>query len=270
MSPQRFLMRIVQGSLAAVIALLLLVGSPERMWAQASAGGSASPTTAQQAAPKDLTGYWVSVVTEDWRWRMVVPIKGDFASVPLNPEGRKMASSWDPSQAAGEDQCKAYGAAAIMRVPGRLHISWQDGNTLRIDTDSGMQTRLLHFGGTPPSTLAAELQGYSAASWEGMPPAGRGQANPSGPDLKGYLKVVTTHMRPGYLRRNGIPYSANATLQEYLDRFNEPNGDNWLVATIVVTDPQYLTQPYVTHAVFKKLATNSGWDPTPCRADEAR
>jgi hypothetical protein len=262
-------------SLAVLLVTLLLVtGAPGRVRAQAPRGGQVSPTTAQQAAPRDLTGYWVSVVTEDWRWRMVVPVKGDFAIVPLNPEGRNAANVWDPSKDKSvEDQCKPYGAASILRVPGRLHIYWQDGNTLRIDTDSGMQTRLLHFTGAPPATGAPELQGYSVASWDGVPlMRGRAQSEPNpDPDArKGYLKVVTTHMRPGYLRRNGTPYSANATLEEFLDPFSEPNGDNWLVITIVLTDPEYLTQPYVTHATFKKLPDNSGWDPTPCRADEAR
>jgi hypothetical protein len=201
---------------------------------------------------------------------MVVPVKGDFAGVPLNPEGRKVATAWDPAgDRAAADQCKAYGAATILRVPGRLHISWSDSNTLRIDTDSGTQTRLLHFTGAPPT--APQLQGYSAASWEGLPRRGRGAAATSaGADSAGYLKVVTTRMLPGYLRRNGVPYSANATVEEYLDRFSEPNGDNWLVVTEIVTDPQYLAQPYVTHAQFKKIPDAAGWDPTTCRADLAR
>ena len=82
--------------------------------------------------------------------------------------------------------------------------------------------------------------------------------------------MVTTQMTPGYLRRNGVPYSANATMEEYFDRIAEPNGDNWLINTIVVTDPQYLNQPYFTHAQFKKIADNAGWDPTTCRLNEAR
>src|SRR5437764_4023289 len=130
-------------------------------------GRGQAPATAKQAAPVDFTGYWVSVVTEDWRWRMVTPIKGDFASIPLNPEGRKVGLAWDPAkdEAAGE-QCKAYGAAAIMRVPGRLHITWEDDITLRIDTDAGTQTRVFHFGGTAPANSEPSWQGYSIAEWE--------------------------------------------------------------------------------------------------------
>ena len=249
------------------LALLAILSCQGRAIAQGRGGNQAAPTP-QSMAPRDLTGYWVSVVTEDWRWRMLVPVKGDFAGVPLNPEGRRVAGMWDPAgDKAAADQCKAYGAATIMRVPGRLHISWSDANTLKIDTDSGTQTRLLHFAGAPPATPA--LQGYSAASWEGIP-RGRGATANAGPDAKGYLKVVTTHMLPGYLRKNGVPYGANASVEEYFDRFSEPNGDNWLVLTEVVTDPQYLAQPYVTHAQFKKIPDASGWDPTTCRADLAR
>jgi hypothetical protein len=101
----------------------------------------------------DLTGYWVSVVSEDWRWRMVTPAKGDFASIPFTPEGKRVGEAWDPAaDEASGDVCKAYGAAAIMRLPGRLHITWQDESTLKIETDTGMQTRLLHFGGKAPET----------------------------------------------------------------------------------------------------------------------
>src|SRR6266853_456776 len=117
----------------------------------AQAGRGNAPSTPKAASPTDFTGYWVSVVTEDWLYRMVTPAKGDYASVPLNAEGRKVADGWDPAkdEAAG-NQCKAYGAPAIMRVPGRLHITWQDDNTFKIETDSGRQTRLLHFAAASP------------------------------------------------------------------------------------------------------------------------
>ena len=89
-----------------------------------------------------------------------------IASVPINAAARKIVDAWDPArdEAAGL-QCKSYGAATIMRVPGRLRISWQDDNTLKIETDAGTQTRLFHFGGTPSSGEPPSLQGYSAARW---------------------------------------------------------------------------------------------------------
>jgi len=92
--------------------------------ASAQFGPPGPPPTARAAAPEDLTGYWVSLVTEDWRWRMVTPAKGDYDGVPVNGAGRKVADTWDPAkdEAAGE-QCKAYGAPAITRVPGRFHFT---------------------------------------------------------------------------------------------------------------------------------------------------
>jgi len=246
----------------------------------------AGPTTARAAAPDDLTGYWVSIVTEMWRYRMLVPDKGDYVKVPINPEGRKVADAWDPAkdQASG-NACKSYGAAAILQVPGRLHIYWQDDNTLRMDTDSGTQTRLFRFGGSPPPNEPPTWQGYSVAMWRGDEPRDRrdGQGGPV-QDSTGrlviaqaqrkdadYLKVVTTHMRPGYLQKNGVPYSGNAIVEEYFDRFSDPYTHNtWLSVTTVISDPQYLIEPLITHAHFKKISDTSGWDPTPCRADEPR
>ena len=137
---------------------------------------------------------------------MVTPAKGDYASVPLNPEGRRVADTWDPAkdEAAG-NQCKSYAAPAIMRVPGRLHITWDNDTTLKIETDAGTQTRQLHFGNANAPQGDAGFQGYSIATWEyAGGPAARGKAPPRG----GSLKVVTTNIRPGYLRKNGGPYSA--------------------------------------------------------------
>jgi hypothetical protein len=287
------------GRIFMFVAPLALVLTPH---ASAQGGGARGQAGTQNpatraprtAAPKDLTGYWESIVTEYWRYRMVVPDKSDYVITPLNAEGRKVADTWDPAKdKADGNECKGYGAAAIMQVPGRVHVYWQDDSTLRIDTDSGTQTRLLHFGGSAPANMAPEWQGYSVASWEGMRPdsqrAGGGgpirDPNAGGAQgavaaaaarevagaIPGYLKVVTTQLRPGYLRKNGVPYSGNATVEEYFDRFTDPySNETWLVVTTVVTDPQYLTEPSITHAHFKKIPDGSGWDPTPCRADEAR
>ncbi len=219
----------------------------------------------KDSAAIDLTGYWVSVVTEDWRFRMITPPKGDYASVPLNAEGRKVADTWDPAkdEAAG-NACKSYGAAALMRVPGRLHITWADDNTLKIETDAGTQTRLFHFGGKAPEGGDQGWQGYSIGTWQPVV-AGRGAPASSEP-RGGSLKVVTTKMRPGYLRKNGVPYSANAVLTEYYSRTFESNGDSWLIITTVVDDAQYLNQQFITSTHFKKQADSKGWNPTPCLA----
>lgn len=220
--------------------------------------------SAREGAPVDLTGYWVSVVTEDWRWRMVTPPKGDYASVPLNEAGRQVADRWDPAkdEAAGE-ACRPYGAAAVMRVPGRLHIRWDDNDTLRIETEAGTQTRLLKFGAPQPQAGEPTWQGSSVARWE--VPGGRlrrGAAPPPG----GSLEVQTTRMRPGYLRKNGVPYSGNAVLTEYFSRTVEENGDSWLIVTTIVEDRQYLNQRFITSTHFKKLPDGSAWNPTPCRS----
>jgi hypothetical protein len=213
------------------------------------AGGP--PVSPQKAAPIDLTGYWVSPIIEDWKYRMVTPNKGVFDAVPLTPEGRKVGESWDPAkdEAAGE-QCRAYGAGGIMRLPGRLRVSWQDETTLKVETDTGTQTRLLRFG-NPPAPAEATWQGHSVAQWNA---AARN------------LKVVTTHLRPGYVRKNGAPYSEKATVSEYWNLNAMPNGDQWLTVITKVEDPQYFTRAYTTSSDFKKLADATGWNPTPCSA----
>jgi hypothetical protein len=200
---------------------------------------------------------------------MITPPKGDYASVPLNPAARKIADAWDPAkdEAAGE-QCKAYGAAAIMRVPGRLHITWENDNTLRVDTDAGTQTRTFKFaaaGGAAASATASgapSWQGDSVAVWE---PAGGGRGR--GPVTGGSLKVVTTHLRPGYLRKNGVPYGTKTTLTEYITKVTEPDGvTQYLVVTTVVDDPEYLNQPFVTSTHFKKEPDGAKWNPSACSA----
>jgi hypothetical protein len=227
---------------------LLLVAALPRAAGQdrnAPASAAASPKV---SAPVDMTGYWVALVTEDWRFRMVTPRKGDYQAVPMTEQARKIANAWDPAvDEASGDQCKAYGAAAIMRLPARFHITWQDDNTLRVDSDSGMQTRLFHFNSPPSSPGERTRQGYSTAQWQSAA-----------------LKVVTTKLRPGYLRKNGIPYSENAAVTEYFDIAPHPSGGQVLLVTTIVDDPQFLQQPFIVSSQFKKEADSSKWDPTPC------
>jgi len=231
-----------------------------------------SPPTAKAAAPIDISGYWVSLVTDDWRWRMMTPPKGDYLYLPLNPAARQAADSWDPSkdEAAGE-QCKGYSAPSLMHLPGRLHITWQDEATLRVEADAGTQTRVFHFGGTigpdPKSgsdPANASWQGYSVAQWENDGARGRGRAA-TAPPKHGSLKVVTTRLRPGYFRKNGIPYSANAVLTEYFTTLTD-TGTDYLVVTNFLDDPQYLAQPYIRSVQFKRQPDAKGWNPTACSA----
>lgn len=293
-----------------LIALAVIATGVSAVSAQRGRGaGPAQPAQSPQAsAPIDLTGYWVSIVNEDWRWRMITPPKGDFASVQnlMTPEARKLADSWEPSQ---DGSCLAYGAAALMRMPTRLHITWENENTLKIDTDAGQQTRRLIFDKSTAVPGQRSLQGFSLAEWErfggggggrgggggaapgAAPPgadaaalgrgaapspgaapapatlAGRGApAGPGGPQATraGNLKVITTNLSGGWLRRNGVPYSEMATVTEFYDRF-AVGGDQWLVVTTVVSDPKYLTQDFVTSSHFRREPDAAKWDPTPCK-----
>lgn len=247
--------------LAVVWGVSLSLGAPAQ---QGGAGRGARPSP-RQAAPIDLTGYWVSVVSEDWRLRMITPPKGDYQNVPLNAEGRKVADAWNPTDGGTSgSQCKNFGAPAVMRVPGRVHVSWRDDNTLEIETDAGQQTRLFHFGGGPPPTGETQWQGYSVASWE-LPPVsasgGSDGAEPTGG--RGSLKIVTTRIRPGYLRTNGVPYSEQVALTEYYDRHLN-FGEEWFTVTTIVSDPKYLTREFITTTDFKKEPSQAKWTPTPC------
>jgi hypothetical protein len=247
----------VRRSLVALTALVLVLfaaGRPASVRAQRQ--GGPSPASARDASPIDLTGYWVSYVTENWRYRMVTPAKGEYRRIPASPAALPIINAWDPAaDARAGEQCKSYGAGAIMSVPGRLHITWQDANTLRIDTDAGTQTRLLRFADhTPASSAAPTWQGDSRARWERVP----------APDRGGSLSVVTSHMRAGYLRKNGVPYSDRATVSEHFDVAPLPDGGQLLLVMTTVDDPVYLNGPYIVSPHFKKERDGSKWDPTPC------
>jgi hypothetical protein len=243
------------------VAVCVAMSTP-KLNAQRGAGGRGrgSPASAREGTAVDLTGYWVSVISEDWKFRMVTPNKGVYDSLTLNADGRKVADAWDAAkdEAAGE-QCRAYGAANIMRVPGRLHVIWQDDNTLRIDTDAGTQSRLLRFNAPANTEEPPSWQGHSVAQWEYASAA-------RGAQRGGSLKVVTTNLKPGYVRKNGAPYSAKSVVTEYFDVNSMPNGDTWFTVTTKVDDPVYFARPYLTTTDFKKLPDATGWQPTPCSA----
>jgi hypothetical protein len=257
-------------------------------------GPPQAPRSPRAAAQADLTGNWVAQITEDWRWRMLTPPKGDYASVPLNARGRQVADAWDPAvdKAAGEE-CRAFGAGGLMRLPTRLKIAWRDDATLTIETDAGQQVRTLHFDAAVRPEGTRSWQGHSVAAWLGVPVAAnpfggvvagtqeaaaarggagapaaaqRGEARAAPPTARGSLKVVTTNLRPGYLRKNGVPYSEQAVVTDYYDRF-EMFGNDYLQIVTVVDDPVYLTTPFVVSNHFKREADDSKWNPTPCSTD---
>jgi len=248
-----------------IVACLGPRASGVTLTAQGRGGGAPAgpPLSPRAAAPTDLTGNWVAVITEDWQWWMVTPNKGDYASVPLNPAGRKLADAWTPDQ---DGSCKAYGAPALLRHPGRLRISWEDERTLKIETDAGVQTRRLRFGATAPSA-PRDLQGHSVAEWQlpqGAAPAGAAAPGPPSAARSGTLKAVTTNLQAGWLRKNGVPYSENAVLTEYFDRFTD-GASEWFSVTTLVEDPANLTMPFVISSNFKKEADASRWTPLPCK-----
>jgi hypothetical protein len=203
---------------------------------------------------------------------MITPPRGDATSVPLNAEGRRVAGEWDPdADVASGEACRPFGAAGLMRMPLRLHISWADENTLRIETDAGEQTRLLHFDASAAPPTERSWQGFSSAAWT-QPPAGGfdfrvviGGPPPvqQGPKI-GSLKAVTTNLRGGYLRKNGLPYSENAELTEYFSRV-EAFGNDYLTVLSIVHDPRFLNGDFVTSSQFKREPDDAHWNPSPCR-----
>ena len=247
--------------------------------AASRAGRGAAPQSAREAAQADLTGYWVPLLTEDWVWRAITAPKGDFTSVPLNDEGRRVANDWDLARdEANGEQCRPFGAPGVMRLPLRVHVTWADDNTLSIETDAGRQTRLFNFDATTQPGRERAWQGHSIAEWTrqsgGIDPRGvfalSGNSGASqAPPPMGSLKVVTQNLRPGYLRKNGLPYSENAVLTEYYSP-NTTFGQDYLAVLTIVDDPTYLSTPFITSTHFKREPDGSKWNPSPCRTDPPR
>ena len=262
-----------------VIALLAL---PAGLEAQARGQRGGPPPTAKADAPIDLTGYWVSIITEDWHVRMLTAPKGDFGSgsnteglpfggggnIPYNADGTALGKAWDTAKDEAEGkQCNAYGAGGVMRQPGRLHFTWEDDYTLKVEASAGTQTRFWHFArpaaaqGAPATQPApagpASMQGNSTAQW--LIFGGRGDWTRGG-----NLKVVTTGMKAGYYWKNGMPYSDKTTITEHFRITKEANGDVWLNMSLMSEDPTYLNQPWISTYHFKKEPDGSKWAATPC------
>jgi hypothetical protein len=260
----------------AVTALILLAGETGRAGgAQRGGGRGQAPPTPKADPAIDITGTWTAVITEDWALRMVTPKKGDFTRVPMTPAARRIADAWDPArdEAAGE-QCRGYGAPSVMRLPGRLRISWVNDQTLKMELEAGNQIRTFHFNAAPAfATASAGQAAFATASagqalaepsWQGMSSA-QWQYTVN-PPRTGELKVVTNRLRPGYLRKNGVPYSANTSMTEYYHRMTAPNGDVWLTVVAEIVDPENLREPFVQSTHFKRLAANATFKPEACEA----
>lgn len=269
---------------AAVMAVLMAgVGS-----VMAAAPPAGAPTGTPRDFPQfEVTGTWVPLITEDWLYRMVIPKAGDFGSgIPLNPEGRRVAEAWsNTAEAQWPGSCKAYGAPSGMRMPGRVRISWEDARTLKLDFAAGQQTRRFHFadnlppqgfvatdpphsfGRSPAATGGRSLQGHSVAAWHKQAQtAGLGFMPPGteGPRTGGSLVVATQSLQAGYLQPNGVPYSQEAELTEYITAFKLPDGTDGLVVTAVLEDSTNLNVPFVRSTHFKREPNDSKWEPYPC------
>jgi hypothetical protein len=228
--------------------------------------GRGGGATGRAAAPVDLTGYWVSIVVEDWIERMAP----DSPPSGTGGRGGRRGGGAGPQPPAGGDPCRAYGAAGSLRVPGRLNITWVDDNTLKIDMDAGKQTRLLHFNPTQPAPAQRSLQGYSVATWDtggggggrggfGGGGGGRGGGAPAAPRW-GSLRVVTTGLTPGYLLSSRSFYGENATLTEHFTRHTDFGVDYFTVTAVL--DEGGANR--ITSSTFKKEPDGSKFSPTGC------
>jgi hypothetical protein len=242
--------------LGVVLVMATIVASPSG-YAQQGA------TSGRLAAAVDVAGNWVSLVTDEWSLRMLTPRKGDYRYLPLNEAGRAFADQWDPAsdEAAGR-ACQAYAAPAIMRLPSRLRIGWQDDMTLRIDIDTGTQTRMLHFD-TAVEVGLPTWQGHSLARWQ---PAGDGDQTTQSAGV-GTLRVDTTNLRAGYLQKNGVPFSAETFMTEYFNVLETGDGTEYLIVQIFVDDPVFLAAHWVRTVTFRRAAADEkSWNPTRCTA----
>ncbi len=275
--------------LAGAIAIATVFGQVYTPAQAQQAPAPAGPPTGQTQAGFDLTGVWVSIVTEEWRWRMVTPHKGDFDTIPITDEARTVGNAWDPAKdTADGNACRAYGAIGIMRIPARFRFSWQDANTLKMEVDAGQQTRLFRVGNDVQVPAGStDFQGFSTARWlrpggldpaaaqargggafGAFVPAAPGRAGNAPPPVPrgGTLLIRTVNMKSGYLRKNGLPYSDNATMTEYYNTHRTPDGNQWLTVTQLVRDPRFIQGEYVSNWHYRKEPDASKWRPTPCIA----
>jgi len=259
--------------LAVVCLFATLMTSAEggQRGAAAPAGAAGS---ARAAAPVDLTGYWVSIVTEDWIERMSPDSPpsgavggGRGGGAPGGGRGRA-GGPQEAAAAANPDPCRVYGAGGSMRVPGRLNITWADDNTLKVDMDAGTQTRLFRFGQVPPPAQRT-LQGHSVASWDtgaagrggfGGGGGGRGGGAPAAPRW-GSLRVVTTNTTGGYLLSSRNTYSENAVLTEHF-MMHRDFGVDYMTVMAQIEDGGGAAR--IVSSTFKKEPNGSKFQPTGC------
>jgi glyoxylase-like metal-dependent hydrolase (beta-lactamase superfamily II) len=200
---------------------------------------------ARPAAAIDLSGYWSPAVNEDGLERGAGSEIGDYAGFAVNEAGRLWALSYDPSRLTLKfHQCDGYVAPYQMRAVGNFRI-WEDRDphTMQLvaihvwaQTTEGFRTIWMDGRPHPPAYAPHTYQGFSTGRFVGDA-----------------LMVNTTHLKQGWLRRNGLPESDQATMVEFFVR----HGDH-LVDTTVVTDPVFLTEEEVRSDDFFRQPTDHG------------
>jgi glyoxylase-like metal-dependent hydrolase (beta-lactamase superfamily II) len=206
------------------------------------------------SAQYDLTGEWGARYHEDYSERIPGPELGDYLGLPITDAARLRADSWDASIATlPEWQCRPHPADYGSRGPADLRI-WKDVDTqtqqviaYHTHVQWQAQERTIWMDGRPhPSEDAAHTwQGFSTGKWNGNE-----------------LTVTTTHLKEGYIRRNGVPRSDRATLVEHWIR----HGD-FLTLVSIIIDPVYLTEPFIRTTNWV-LTPQQAIDPYPCEVAE--
>jgi hypothetical protein len=184
----------------------------------------------------DLSGAWAPEPHEE---SVGNPAIADFLGVPITEAARAVGLAWSPSRVTvPEHQCQVHVAPYIMGGPLNLRI-WEERDnqaqklqSIRMYISTYEQNRTIWMDGRPhpPAAAAHTWMGFSTGNWDGNT-----------------LTVYTTHMKQGYLRRNGLPESDQATLIEHFMR----HGD-YLVHVSEVTDPVTLTEPFVRTQIFHR------------------
>ena len=213
------------------------------------------PASAQQPQPPqqitfDLTGEWGMRQHEDQPERGPGPELGDYLGLPINEAARRKADSWDASiLTLPEHQCKPHPSTYALRGPQNLRI-WkeldpQTQRVIAIGTHGSWMSpiRMIWLDGRPhpPDYAAHTFMGFSTGTWEGDA-----------------LTVTTTHIKQGWIRRNGIAHSDQATMTEHYIRHG-----NTLTVVTMVSDPAYMTEPFYRSSNWE-WAPNQNIGPYPC------
>jgi hypothetical protein len=206
-------------------------------------------TSVPAFAQVDFSGEWAPRFYEDQPERVPGPELGDYLGIPINEAGRMRGDTWDASvQTLPEWQCRPHSADYIWRGPSNLRI-WKEVDPLSREITAFHAEwlrsidRPIYLDGRehPPDYAAHTWAGFSTAKWDG--------------DI---LTVKVTHLKEGYVRRNGLPRSDTATLTEHWIR----HGD-WLTVLEIVNDPVYLSEPFVRSTDYE-LDLHQQIPPYPC------